>query len=144
MKDEEYQEMIKNCSEVDLYLTIDGLGYFVWRMNHDLADGRICDNDKQRAEVDKDIQKVQKQLEETVPYCSRFGVDYELIEKENPITGRNVQVACDDYWKWYRHWDEWKKSLSDEQWDEFQSLKSKSESFDHLLPEKRWNDGPGE
>lgn len=138
MTDEEYIEMIKNCSELELFLTIDALGMFVWRMNHDLADGRIGDTEKERQSITKDIRTMQERLEKTVPHCERFGVRFELVEKPNEILGGTYKTACDEYWQWYRHWDEWKKALTDDQWNEFQRLKNQKGDFSHLLPKHDW------
>ena len=45
MAENKLQEFAERCSEAELYFIIDECGAFIWRMNHDLADGRIEDHD---------------------------------------------------------------------------------------------------
>jgi len=140
MTDEEYYDELETCPELDLYLTIDGLGAFVWRMNHDLSHGRIQGTEEELEGVKTDIKNVQEKLEKTVPYCKRFGVPFEMVEKENLVFGGTSKAACDEYWQWFRHWDGWKKDLTDDQWDEFTRLYKNDESIEHLLPKTAWDE----
>lgn len=140
MTDEEYINMIKDCSELDLFLTIDALGMFVWRMTHDLSHGRIDGTEEELEGVRADIKSMQERLEKTVPFCERFGVDFEIVEKKNELTGGAYKTACDEYWQWYRHWDDWKKNLTDDEWQEFQRLHQADEPYEHLLPDGNWQE----
>lgn len=112
--DQEFQQRIETCSERDLYFTIDFFGGFIWRMNHDMADGRIPLED--HPAIDKDVSRCRERSCIAVKQCSRFGVD-PAVDKDNRPT--------DDYWKWYRWWDGWKKGLSAEEWDVFDTANSR-------------------
>ena len=91
--------------EIELYFVIDECGAFMWRMNHDMAHGRIPESD--HAAIDADIQRVKLQQLEAVRELPRVGVAVPL-DADNRGT--------DEYWTWFRAWDKWKKELTDEEW----------------------------
>jgi len=122
----EFEEMIKTCSEDKLYFIVDECGAFTWRMNHELSHGRIEDP---KGEVAKDIQNVRELQQKAVAETKRFGVPE-----------FDVKQPSEDYWKWYRHWDSWKKGLTNEEWDIVNSKLQKEESLEGHLPTKKWNE----
>ena len=95
----------KEMNELELYFVIDYYGGFIWRMNHDMCDGRIPEKDW--TDIDKDIEEMKKLQKEAVAELPRIGVN-------NPLNADGKPT--DTYWTWYRTWDQWKKDLSDEKW----------------------------
>ncbi len=104
--EQEFRRRVETCSEIDLYFTIDFFGAFIWRMNHDMADGRIPEED--HPGIDKDIERCSERSCIAVKQCSRFGVAL-------PVDGENRPT--DEYWKWYRWWDDWKHGMTVDEWD---------------------------
>ena len=138
--EKENKEFVETCSEHDLYFFIDECGAFSWRMNHDLNSGKIDVDEEGASAIRKDIEKVQEMLETSVEQVKRFGVDFHFVEVENTILAGTSRKACDEYWKWYRHWDNWKKELTNEQWDEMNAKMKRKESIEDFLPNKKWNE----
>ncbi len=95
-----------NESERNIYFAIDMIGGFVWRMNHDIGHGRI--DQKDHAGIDKDIAVARQDQIVLVNALARFGVTQPL-EDGHPT---------DQYWRWFRWWDGWKKAMSDDEWRE--------------------------
>jgi len=115
--DEKFEDAILKCSELELYLTIDGMGGYIWRMNHDMGHGRIPSHEA----IDKDLARMQVDIEKAVGQTVRFGVK-EPFQPES-------KSASPEYFKWLRCWDQWKRELSDEEWNEVNdTLRRKSES----------------
>lgn len=69
-KQEKYQNLIEKCSEITLFLIIDSLSYLQWRIDHDVADGRIKDGEH----IDRDLKSLQEQSSLAVAQTRRFGV----------------------------------------------------------------------
>ena len=59
-------EKINNLDEIDLWLTIDGLGYHIWWCNHAMSHGRI---------EKVDLTEEQYALEYLVYQTRKFGVE---------------------------------------------------------------------
>jgi len=137
MSIEEVNEKIKTYSEVMVYCFIDECGGFIWRMEHDMAHpGRIPQED--HAAIDEDIARVRKQQILAVRQLTRFGVEVPLVEGNRPTN---------DYWLWFRWWDNWKKSMSDEEWREVDAMLSDNMSKNQLhqcRPNGKWQDHNGE
>ena len=77
-------------AEHEYWEAIEGLGGFIWRMNHDLAHGRIEDL---KGKIDQDIteaQEISKKLVKEV--CEKFGV---VLEKSEVVSDKIY------YWDWY-------------------------------------------
>jgi len=128
MIEEEKKADILKMSEIDSYFLIDECGAFIWRMNHDMAHGRI--EHQHHAAIDEDIVGVRELQQFTVDNLQRFGID--------PESAKDHENG--DYWKWYGFWDEWKKGLSDEDWNAVQQLMNKNESYEKYLPKGNWKD----
>jgi len=125
MLSEEEKKEVEEYNECKLYFTIDAIGGFIWRMNHDISHGRI--------EMSEGIQSDLEHLFEVQQYAlqqlGKFGVDPESTNDR--VNG--------DYGKWYRHWDNWKKEMSNEEWRNFDHKMSKDEDYSDLLPKDSWN-----
>ncbi len=96
-------KLLKNPeTEMEYWGVIEGLGGFAWRMNHDLADGRIEDK---TGGVDKDIQEAQELSAKLVSELKeKFGVippeecpKLKLGEKAPPAPEGKIY-----YWDWYQ------------------------------------------
>jgi hypothetical protein len=128
MIEDNKKEMILKMGEVDTYFLIDECGAFMWRMSHEMAHGRIPQ--ESHAAVQEDINAVREIQVFAVDNLLRFGIDPESAkDRENG-----------DYWKWYTFWDDWKKGLSDEDWNAVNLLISKKESYEKYLPKTTWKD----
>jgi len=125
MTTEEQKQEIEGLNECKLYFTIDGIGGFIWRMNHDIGHGRI----DMSPGIKEDLERMSELQQHALQQLSKFGVDPESA-KDRPNG---------DYWKWYHHWDNWKKELSDEVWRDLDKKMSKDDDYSDLLPKDSWN-----
>lgn len=128
MMTEKQKTDILDMNEYDSYFLIDECGAFIWRMTHDMGHGRIPQESHEA--IDEDIVGVREVQKFVVDNLMRFGVD--------PESAKDSENG--DYWKWYRFWNNWKKGLSDEDWDTITQLMSKEESIEKYLPEGTWKD----
>lgn len=126
MLTEDEKVMIEGLDECKLYFTIDGIGGIVWRTGHDISHGRM----EMTPELEKDLEHLGEYQKYAVQQLTKFGVDPESA-KDRPNG---------DYWKWYRHWDNWKKEMSDEEWRNLDRKMSKKEDISNMLPKTKWND----
>lgn len=95
-------ELVKNPeTEMEYFEIIEGLGGFAWRMDHDLADGRVEDK---TGGMDRDIQDARKISATLVSELKeKFGV---IPPKECPKVepGKKASKAPKGkiyYWDWY-------------------------------------------
>lgn len=121
--DEKIKKTLDEASEVYLWLTIEGLGGFVWRMNHDLADGRI----ESTPGIEKDLITMQEQIEYAVSQLERFGI-------KNP-KGEDKEVR-DAYWEWYQTWKKHIEALPDPEYKELNDMlqEDHTDSCDKFCP----------
>lgn len=130
---EEVNEKIKSYSEVMVYCFIDECGAFIWRMDHDMAHpGRIPQED--HAAIDADIIRVRKQQILAVRQLTRFEIKIPLDEDDRPT---------EDYWKWFRWWDKWKRGMNDDEWRRIDAMLSGNMSEDQIQqcrPNGKWQD----
>lgn len=126
MVSDEEKTRIEGFSECELYFAIDAIGEIIWRTNHDVGHGRY--------EMTPDIIENLKELSEFQQHCvqqlSKFGVDPESSKDR-----RNG-----DYWKWYHHWDNWKKEMDNDVWWEFDKKMNNQQDYSDMLPKHRWNE----
>jgi hypothetical protein len=154
---EGFKKTVETCTEYSLYFIIHELTYFDWRMNHDIADGRI-ETSKIKS-IDEDLVKIRKLVEYAREQTKRFGVKETTIDGERyyneKIKGNGLlekltdkrdypkdkQYSSDEYINWYEKWDKWKDNLTDKEWKKF-NKSLKDNEFDitwELLPE--WYEG---
>lgn len=99
---------IQEMSEVELYFVIDGCGAFIWRMNHDMAHGRI--EQEHHAAIDEDITRMRATQKEAILELPRVGIAQPLNEQG---------AGTPEYWTWYQTWSAWHKDkLSDGEWND--------------------------
>jgi len=140
MKQKEILEkFISTCPEYNLYFFINECRAFISAMSHDLREGKIDLDEEKKMLIAEDIKNVRETQEKAVEQTKRFGVDFKIVEEYDNTLKKNVKKACSEYKKWYRHWDNWKKSLSDENWDIIVTKIKKEESIEEFLPNKKWN-----
>jgi len=128
MLEESKKADILKMGEVDTYFLIDECGAFMWRMNHEMAHGRIPQ--EHHAAINEDIVSVSELQKFAVDNLHRFGVD--------PETAKDRTNG--DYWKWYKYWDTWKKGLSNEDWEKVNKRMAANEGYTEFYPEGRWQD----
>ena len=108
----ELKSKIESCQEIELYFIIDMLGAYAWRVNHDLADGRV----ESTPELEKSIIEAHEDIVTTVGQLTRFGISPFLEDGKSPTEA---------YWSWFRAWDNYIKSvLTDEEWNDLNALMS--------------------
>lgn len=140
MSDEAFYKKIAECEEHELYFIINEIGGFLWRMNHDLADGRI----KSSPGIDEDLKNLSALQQKAVEQTVRFGVPFKQEMKMNSILKEEVLVTCDEYWQWYRFWDKWKDDLKPEEWAQVSSRISNEQGIGEFLPKEKWSVNPNE
>jgi len=88
-------------TELEYWVAIEELGGFVWRMNHDLGDGRIEDP---TGKIDQAIASAREISERLVTELSRFGVIHPKDCPEVPL-GQKPPPAPEGkiyHWDWYK------------------------------------------
>jgi len=103
MSDQDKKDILA-MDEVTSYFLIDECGMFIFSMGHDMNHGKIPE--ESHTAIKTDIINVQQLQKFAVFGLSRFGVDPESVKDRE----------LGDYWKWFHHWDDWKKSLDEETW----------------------------
>ena len=103
MLSDKLKKVFDECSEFYLWMAIEQLGGFLWRMNHDLADGRIDSTPG----IEEDLVNMQKKIEYAVEQTSRFGIEDPLNKTDEGKAGREA------YWTWYRGWKKHTDEMSD-------------------------------
>lgn len=126
MLTEDEKAVIDGLDECKLYFTIDGIGGIIWRTGHDISHGRY----EMTPELQKDLERLAENQQYALQQLTKFGIDPESA-KDRPNG---------DYWKWYTHWDNWKKKMSDEEWHNIDRKMLKNEDYSDLLPKTKWNE----
>lgn len=98
--DEKGKQLLDVASEIFLWLYIEECGGFLWRMNHDLADGRI----ESTPGIENDLIKIQENIVYAVGQLVRFGL-------KDPM-GNESKEGRDIYWQWYQWWKKHIDTLS--------------------------------
>jgi hypothetical protein len=101
------QALCETDPEIQVYFAIQVIGGFVWRMEHDMADGRIPEAD--HPAIDADIVIARGEQLKLVRSLTRFGLTTPIEEQGAPTK---------EYWAWYKKWNNYVENLSNEQFDE--------------------------
>lgn len=126
MLTEEKKREVEELDECKLYFLIDVIGGILWGTNHDVMHGRY----DLTPGMQKDLENLSEIQQYAVQQLTKFGVDPESAkDRENG-----------DYWKWYRHWNNFKENISTEEWLNFDRKMSKGEDYSDLLPKTKWNE----
>lgn len=118
-------------TESEYWETIESLGGFIWRMNHDLGDGRIDDPEGKVAKDIADAQKISKRLVKEASEKFSFIPPWEYPKIE---FGQEMPPPPDGK-RYYQKWYDTMKKNSDQQAYEgiICSACSLSEGFDQYL-----------
>jgi hypothetical protein len=122
------KKKIESFDEHIAYFFIDAIGGMIWRTNHDASHGKI----NMTPEIQEDLDQMREQQQYCVQLLSKFGVDPDSAKDR--VNG--------NYWKWFTHWDNWKKNMSDDEWNAFDKKMSTDEDISQLLPKQKWNEIP--
>jgi len=123
--DKDFETEISDAPEIKLYFIIDVIGAMNWRLNHDMADGRIPKEDW--PVLDKGIVEAHEKQHAAVGQLARFGISPFKEDGKSPN---------DAYWAWFRTWDNYiKKKLSEEEWNELNRKLSAKEDVSMYKPE---------
>jgi len=125
--DQKTRKQIEEADELGLYFMINEIGGFVWRMNHDMADGRIPEKDWPM--IDEEIARLRPLQTFAVSQLTRIGVETPLKEDGKSPT--------DEYWAWFRWWDGYIKGLPEDQWKELESAYPNGD-YSKFRPEGEW------
>ena len=117
---------IDSLDEIGLYFIINECGGFVWRMQHDMAHGRIPDD--HHAAIDVDIVRIRGLQQYAVSKLDKLGF-VPTVEDGRPT---------EDYWKWFRWWDSYIKGLSNEEWNVLDNKIKKEEDISAYRPKGDW------
>jgi hypothetical protein len=116
---------VTTCSEQELYFYINLFGGIIWRLNHDMADGRI--------EANIDLSPYQYAIEYCVMHTTRFGV-----EIEEPKAGEHVKQT-DSYWAWFRWWNNYfQRTLSQDEYEDYCHKVANGEDVSQFRPAGDW------
>jgi hypothetical protein len=94
---DERKQQIQELDECNAYFFIDLIGGILWRTRHDASHGRVNITPAMEQEL---VDMFEEQVF-CIQQLSKFGVD--------PDSAKNRPNG--DYWKWYEHWDNWKKAM---------------------------------
>ena len=119
---EQEQSDILQLDEVMTFFLIDECSAMIWRISHDLADGKITET----PQVKEDLEQIANLQKFSVKNLGRFGLNDENIGE----TGDSGDLK-----KWHAHWHAWRAELSDEQWK-----KVSIGEYEEYLPKKKWNE----
>ena len=118
---------VATCTEQELYFYINAFGGMMWRLNHDMADGRI--------EVEIDLTPIQYAIEYCIMHTPRFGVDI-----QEPKDGEHVKTTP-SYWAWFEWWDEYfQRTLTTEEYKDYCNRVKKHMDISQFRPEGDWRD----
>jgi len=122
---EDTKKKLESACEQYIWLTIDGLGDFVWRMNHDIADGRIPSTPS----LEENILKMHETIIFATTQIKRFGP--EVLDKDNKPTK--------EYWDWYDTWKKYVEGLSDKDFHKLGDLAAgeTSAELDYMRPDPK-------
>lgn len=121
----EFKKKVAECSEIDLFLVIDTLGYIIWRTEHDLAHGRI-----NYPEWDKDDKfLMQAEIELAVEQTARFGAV--------PFDPDSVKPN-ESYTKWYRWWKGYVEGMTNEEWSVVTAVIKSGGDYSKYRPQGDW------
>jgi len=87
-------------TEIEYWYLIEALGGFIWRMEHDLGDGRISDSNNS---IGKDIFEARSISGRLVKELEKFGVIHPSDTPKNEI-GKELPPPPEGkiyYWSWY-------------------------------------------
>lgn len=101
----DFKKNVSTCTELELFILIDKIGYIMWRTEHDLSHGRY-----EYPEWDANDKFVMEaEIELAVEQTYRFGV----IPFKN-----GSYYPTESYTKWYRLWKDYIEGLDAEKWKE--------------------------
>ena len=123
---------IEELKEIEVYFIINEIGGFIWRMNHDMADGRIPEKDWPA--IDRDIKKMSETQQYAVSITPKFGV---VPPYRDPQENKRPSAQ---YWAWFRWWDGYVRGLPEEEWKILSQKIDKDEDFSSYRPAGAWQD----
>ena len=127
---EEEKKRIDEFDEATTYFFIDLIGGIIWRTNHDAGHGRVVITPEMQAE----LTELSEQQQYCVSQLGRFGID--------PESAKNRPDG--DYWKWFKHWNEWHHNMSSDEWYDLDKKMTDGEDYSAFLPKHKWNEKPQE
>lgn len=121
-----FKTFVEDCSEVDLYFTIDYLRASLYE-----AIKAINESNSDKEALKGDVNKMECMAECAIGQTVRFGVS---TPRED-----NGRVTS-EYGKWYSWWEKWKKTMANDEWRLLHDKRSKDEDISEFLPNGKWSD----
>lgn len=119
-------ERANELTELELYEQIEALGGLIWRINHDLADGRIKGDDESTG-----LNGLRIHQQYLLQLTRKFGVEIDE-PSENPVH------PTASYWCWYEHWNDHFKKMDDGTYSAFMAVRKAGLAIDTYLPQGDW------
>lgn len=126
---EKLTELLEKSPEVVVYNTINGIGGFIFYMEHDMADDRIPKEDWPA--INAVIAVAREEIKKLVESLTRFGVT-------TPLNANGRATA--EYWQWFRWWDAYAKSLSNAEYDLLQTEITNGADLSKWRPQGDWKE----
>jgi hypothetical protein len=120
-------DIVSNGNELDLYMTINSIGHFIWRMNHDMADGRI----ELKPGLVHDLLEAQYAIEFAVTNTNRFGIDITKGTETEHVK------PSDNYYTWLRAWDDYiQYELNEDEYNKLMDLIKNNGDYSMYRPKE--------
>lgn len=120
-----FKKKIAECSEIDLFIIIDQVGYMIWRIEHDLAKGSI--NYPEWDKNDKFV--LQAEIELAVAESARFGVTPFVEETTHPT---------EMYFRWYQWWKNYIDGMPQSEWEKVAEEIRSGKDYSNYRPTGDW------
>jgi hypothetical protein len=121
---------VSTLDEIQAYFLINQIGGIIWRMNHDMADGRIPE--EEHPKIDEELARISKTQIQAISSLHRFGVT-------QPFRDANQQPSG-AYVAWFKWWDSYVKGLSEGVWRVLEARVNHQLDVSEYRPEGDWHD----
>jgi len=115
-------KLIVNGCEWEVFLTIDGYEFHIWKMHHEMNKGNIPSEEWPL--IEKELETYTAYLAKLHGCLNRFGVD--------------ISGSSEDRKKWIYFWRSWKEGMKQERWDEFRRSLNGRKPIGEFLPVEDW------
>lgn len=122
-----FRKECQTCSELELFLIIEGLTYHVWLMKKEWSHGNMskADHDK----IFPTLPKVNEKAIYAAGQTTRFGVEVPM-EPEG--------AGTDEYFSWLRWWKAYRDSLPETKWKLLLEDVHHKRNLDRWRPKGNW------
>lgn len=122
-------------SELEIYLAIDYMTYYIWSTNH----GDFSDDEREK--VKETLKQYADDSNFLIRSLTRFGVRTDTSEIDHPFFHEKIKVYHEDVKRWKNHWNDWKHNMSREDRERFRSARNSNSPITEFLPKESWDKG---